>query len=72
MNKLRHIEVAQSVKWFNAAYKENGVEYDVVFTSTYDTNLGFQERELVNVMLDSKDVADEKLWSKIEKAVKSW
>ena len=73
MNKLRHLELGQSVKWFNAIFKDNGKEYDVVFTSTYDTNIGFHEKELVNVMLDGEDIpSKDPVWRDVEKAVREW
>ena len=72
MTKLSQIEVQSYTLCLTANYQDDdGEEYEIVFTKTYEDNLGYEEREVVNIEKDGNVVdLDNPIWEEIEKAVK--
>ena len=64
---IEDVELFAYEKWFGATYADNGVVYDVVFIRSYLHDIGYESRELANVLLDGKTVeGDDSLWQKIK------
>jgi len=72
MGIISAIEVQSHTMWVAANYEgDDGEEYEVVFTKTYEDNLGYEEREVVNIEKDGKEVdLENPVWEEIEKAIK--
>jgi len=72
MGQLSNVEKQSRMEWFSALYvDENGTEYDVVFTSSYDFNIGYGEKELVGVELNEEMISEEEpIWNEIEELIK--
>ena len=70
---LTSVEKQSRMEWFSAFYVDgNGTEYDIVFTSSYDFNIGYGEKELVGVALNEETISEkESIWNEIEKAIKA-
>ena len=74
MGQLSSVEKQSKLEWLSAIYKDvNGTEYDIVFTSSYDFNIGYGEKELMGVELNEEVIGEEEpIWREIKKAVKAW
>ena len=50
MTELSQIEIQSCTLWLTANYEgDDGEEYEIVFTKTYEDNLGYEEREVGKV-----------------------
>ena len=50
MGELKVVEVYSYLEWTAGTYRaDDGEEYEITFTKSYDTNIGYEHRELVNV-----------------------
>ena len=72
MGTLKSIEVQSTLNWMNALYEDDTGEYEVVFTRSYDENIGYESRELVNVEKDGTPVFPESpIWDEIQKQIQA-
>ena len=74
MGTLKNIETQSTLEWMNAIYvDDSGLEYGVVFTKYFDENIGYENREVVNVEKDDVPVKyEEPIWNEIQEAVNNW
>lgn len=74
MGTIRNVEAHSRTEWLSAAYTDSaGVEYEAVFTRTYDYNSRCETREVVNIEKDEDEIAsDSPLWKEIQEAVEAW
>lgn len=67
MATIENVELQSSSQWFTATYvDENEEEYDIVFTKSYDENICYEQKALVNVEKGGETIADDVLWKKIQ------
>ena len=71
---LTQIEEQSVIKHHTATYiNQEGEEYFIVFTTDCNHNIGFTERELVNVEFEGRVVrSSDPIWLEIEGVVKNW
>lgn len=74
MAPIRNVEAHSRTEWLSAIYTDSaGVEYEAVFTRTYDNNSRCETREVVNIEKGEDEIAsDSPLWKEIQEAVESW
>ena len=59
-------ELFAAEEWYSASYHgRDGQVYDVVFTKSYMHDIGYESRELANVLLDGDTVEGDDLWRRI-------
>lgn len=73
MGTLKNIETQSTLEWMNSIFTDDsGEEYEVVFTRSYDMNIGYESRELVNVEKEGTPVFPESpVWDEIQKQIQS-
>ena len=73
MAEIRDIEVQSYTHWINGRYVDaSGQEYEVVFTRSYDENIGYESRELVNVEKDGAAIdSDDPIWKEIQEQMQT-
>ena len=71
MGKITHLEVQGYTEWSSATYVDDeGEEYEIVFTKNYTHNIGYEEREVVNVKRGGIGIdSDDPIWKEIRKTV---
>ena len=72
MGMISAIEVQSCTIWLTANYEnDGGEEYEIVFTKTCEDKLGHEEREVVNVEKNGKQVdLNDPVWEEIGEAIK--
>lgn len=67
MGALKNIETQSTLEWMNALYEDEAGEYEVVFTRSFDENIGYESRELVNVEKDGTPIfPEDPIWNEIQ------
>ena len=72
MGKIENVEVQSYTEHVTASYTDDdGQEYEIVFTRTYTENIGYEEKQLVQVEKDGQDISSgDPVWERIQEHVK--
>lgn len=72
MGTLKSIQPQSTLDWMNALYQDDSGEYEVVFTRSYDENIGYESRELVNVEKAGAPIyPEEPIWKEIQEQIQA-
>ena len=74
MGKLKIDEVYSYSEWVAGTYStDDGEEYSITFTKSYDTNIDYENQDLVNVeKADVSIPSDDPIWKEIQKCLEEW
>ena len=67
---IKNIEMFAYEQWYSGSYADgNGREYDVVFTRNYISAIGYESREVANVLEDGKTIDQDSLWKQVQQSL---
>ncbi len=71
MGKIENVELQSYSEWSTATYiDDDGEEYEIRISKTYDANMGYEHKELVNMEKDGNEIDyDNPIWKKIQKHI---
>ena len=64
---IRDVELSASEQWYSCSYTDADERvYDVVFINSYMHDIGYESKELSNVLLNGESVDIPTLWDRIK------